>query len=126
VRRTLRDLVDAAEDAWPEVVAWVEESVVPTTIEPADGRSGEVTLLSLQVSTRSPMGAIALRSGGILVDSGWLRILGAGGGRIGDGLREWNALEGAAPLAPPLDRMMVVGYDAVGGFFVLNGCGNET
>jgi len=35
-------------------------------------------LVAVQVTTRSPMGAIIYETGGILVDHGWIRILGSG------------------------------------------------
>jgi hypothetical protein len=69
------------------------------------------------------MGAIALHSGGLLVDHGWLRILGAGHPRIGGGLREWNGLGGHPSLDPPLGGALLVAYDAVGGFYAINGGG---
>jgi hypothetical protein len=121
MRRTVGQLINGAEDAWPTVLGWIQASARPVMVEPVVGTSGEATLFALQVTTRSPLGAIAFRSGGIVVDHGWLRILGAGGGRIGDGLRAWNGLDGAPALQPPLDGAMVVAYDAMGGFFVLNG-----
>ena len=73
------------------------------------------------MTTRSPLGAIALNAGCILVDDGWLRILGAGCERVGGGLREWNALDGNAVLDLPLRGALIVAYDALGGFFALNG-----
>lgn len=103
------------------VLGWVRASTRAVTVEPVVGSSGEATLFALQVTTRSPMGTIAYRSGGIVIDHGWLRILGAGGGRIGHWLREWNSLGGAPALDPPLEGAMVVAYDVLGGFFALNG-----
>ena len=76
---------------------------------------------ALQVTTRSPLGAIALNAGCILVDDGWLRILGAGDEHVRGGLREWNALDGHSVLDPPLRGALIVAYDALGGFFALNG-----
>jgi hypothetical protein len=67
------------------------------------------------------MGALALRCGGLVVDHGWLRILAAPSERIGGGLCEWNASLGGSPLEPPLDGALVVAYDAIGGFFALDG-----
>jgi hypothetical protein len=43
---------------------------------PCAAEDGRRTLEWLQVSTRSPLGAIALHTGGLLVDHGWLRVLG--------------------------------------------------
>jgi hypothetical protein len=118
--RDLADLVDAEEDAWPQILEWREAASRPVDIVPAEPEAGPTTLLALQVTTRSPMGAIAFRSGGLLVDHGWLRILGARSARIGDGLREWNASLGGFPLDPSLDGGLIIAYDALGGFFALN------
>lgn len=122
MRRTVGELIDARDDAWPQVLEWTGRAPRPVEIIAVEPHSlGEATLFALQVTTRSPMGAIALRSGGILVDDGWLRILGAGHPGVGGGLREWNALDGQAPLDPPMSGGLIVAYDAVGGFFALNG-----
>jgi len=56
---------------------------------------------------RSPMGAVVRNAEAVVVDRGWLRVLGAP--RIG--------LDGALPLSHGL----VVGHDALGGFFVVRG-----
>uniref|UniRef100_UPI00406CCA9C DUF2625 family protein n=1 Tax=Mucilaginibacter sp. CSA2-8R TaxID=3141542 RepID=UPI00406CCA9C len=39
------------------------------------------TLYNLQLTTRSPMGAITYFTGGILIENGWIRILGSGSER---------------------------------------------
>lgn len=121
VKRTVGQLINAEDDAWPVVLDCVAGAVPPVEVLPVEPSRGEAALLALQVTTRSPMGAIALRSAGLLVDHGWLRILGAGGDRIGEGLREWNELDGSPALDPPLHQAMIVAYDALGGFFALNG-----
>ena len=121
MKRTVGQLINADEDAWPTILEWIAQAMRPVETLPTEASLGEAALFALQVTTRSPMGAIALRSGEILVDHGWLRILGAGNERIGGGLREWNGLDGREPLNPPLPGALVVAYDAIGGFFALNG-----
>jgi hypothetical protein len=74
----------------------------------------------LQVTTRFPLGAIGLECGGILVDHGWLRLLGAGNAEL-MGLLEWNGLGHSAGPDPLLSDAIVVAHDAVGGFFAING-----
>jgi hypothetical protein len=62
---------------------------------------------------------MAFETGGILVDHGWLRLLGASSGRMRDGLLAWNDL--APESVPnPLPGAMIVAHDAVGGFFAAN------
>ena len=50
----------------------------PYEILPRDENHAARQLLDLQVTTRSPMGAIRYGCGGILIDHGRLRILGSG------------------------------------------------
>ncbi len=123
--KTLQQLVDP-DPAWPLVRSWVEAAGDRVVVLPCVPEDGERTLLALQVSTQSTMGSLALHSGGMLVDHGWLRLLGAGHPRILGNLRDWNHL-GAESL-PGLERVpgaLVVAHDALGGIFVLNGGGLE-
>jgi len=89
---------------------------VPVTVLPADPRRGETTLGQLQVSARSFMGALALHTGGVLIDSGWLRLL--GGGEPPMNLAVANGLE-QPPDRPP--GLIVVGFDVLGGRYAVNG-----
>lgn len=118
--RPLRDLINAADDAWALVDGWAMAAPRPVVVLPVTAQAGEATLMALQVTTRSVLGAIAFRSGGLVIDHGWLRVLGSGHPRIGGGLREWNAVLGGPALDPPLGQALIVAYDAVGGLFAIN------
>jgi Protein of unknown function DUF2625 len=59
------------------------------------------------------MGAIVYDTGGILIDWGWLRVLGSGHQRLARKLPDWN--EGRS------NGFYLVADDAVGGFFAING-----
>lgn len=121
--RTLVELVNDADPGWPLVLEAVHGAENHTRVLPTTRTRGEAALLALQVTSRSPMGAIALESGGIAVDHGWVRILGAGGPEMDGDIARWNALGPAAPLAPPLEHALRVAFDAVGGTFAINGGG---
>jgi hypothetical protein len=116
--RSLSELL-SDDPAWPEVVGWIGEARRPVEVVGRDRTRSEATLHALQVTTGSPMGAIAYETGGLAVESGWLRILGGGGDRL-DGLAPWNGL-GEPPHHARLDGGMIVAHDAVGGFFALDG-----
>jgi len=76
--RTISELVDEEEPAWPLVQRWIAKASVDVEVLPLDDpKAGEEALLGAQVTTRSPMGAIAFNTAGIFIDSGWLRILAA-------------------------------------------------
>jgi hypothetical protein len=112
--RALSELIDRKESAWPLVQQWVREASVPVEVLPAAPASADAALLALQVTTRSPMGAVAHNCAGILIDNGWLRFLAAGKHpRFQRALPEWN--EGRS------DRFYLIADDVVGGFFALNG-----
>ncbi len=112
--RALSELIDRNEPAWPLVLQWIGEASVSVEVLPAEPTAGEAALFATQVTTRSPMGAIVLNAAGILIDSGWLRVLGAGDHpRFQRSLPKWN--EGRS------NGFYLVADDAVGGFFAING-----
>ena len=110
--RPLGELIDSEDPALPLVRQWLAEAERPyELLSPSDAREG--VLFDLQVTTRSPMGAIAYETGGVLVDHGWLRILGAGNPKLPRNLAEWNRGRSSGYL--------LVADDVVGGFFAING-----
>lgn len=72
------------------------------------------------VTTRSPMGAIVYSTGGILIDNGWIRILGSGHGRLNRSLPDWNKGKSFKEFGDN-PSFLLVADDAVGGFFAING-----
>jgi len=121
--KSLQELINGEDPAWPLVQEWVAEATNPVEILlPPEQRTREEALLATQVTTRSPMGAIIYESGGILVDNGWLRILGSGHPRLPRSLPGWNfgrsfRVSGQEP------EFLLVADDVVGGFFAIDGGG---
>lgn len=112
VRRPWSELV-SPEDALPTLRQWIAAAPFPVEVLPVPEGAGARTLEALQITTRSPLGALALHTGGLLVDHGWLRILGAGCPRLPRALDRWNGLPGERRCAEGL----LVGDDVMGGFF---------
>jgi hypothetical protein len=117
--RDVAELTSVDRPAWPRLQALVESSTVGVTVLPIDSQDGERVLYRLQVTTRSPLGALALHTGGLVVDHGWLRVLGGGSGGLMD-LAQANQLSDPSPGRPAPDAM-VFAYDVLGGRFALNG-----
>ena len=117
--RPLRELL-SDDPAWPYVQEWIADATKPVEVLPASEPDRSIALETMQVTTRSPMGAVVYETGGIVVDGGWLRILGSGHPRMprslpgGNKGRTWE--EGQS--APPL---LYVADDVVGGVFALDG-----
>ena|SRR2546428_5689111 len=105
-----------SESAWPLVEGWLKGATRNVEVLDEEG-AGHETLEFLHVSERSPLGAVALHTGGLLFDGGQVRVLGAGCQRMNRSLITWNMgrdLRGAG-------GFLIVAHDAFGGFYLLNG-----
>jgi hypothetical protein len=100
---------------WTLVSDWIQASIRDVVVLPP--RRGEETLAQLEVTKESTLGAITLNTGGILVDHGWIRILGGGSDAMLT-VGQWAAIAGATESIP---AGFVAAYDAVGGFYVADG-----
>jgi hypothetical protein len=117
--RTVKELTNVPDPAWPQLRRELAAAPVPIEILPIDPDDGRECLRRLQVTTRSRMGAVALNTGGLWVEDGWLRVLGGGAPvRQLPSLAEANGLTGTPTDPPP---SMLVGYDVLGGRFEVNG-----
>lgn len=89
------------------------------TMLDVDPHRARQVLMTLQVTARSYLGALALHTGGVLADHGWFRLLGGGSEALAD-LATANHLTDVTD-APP--SFLVVGFDALGGQFAVDGGG---
>jgi hypothetical protein len=112
--KTLAELVNLEEPGWALVSDWISAASRLCEVLPqCEERRGDA-LVATQVTTRSPMGAIIYESAGLMIDDGWLRILGSGNHpRLNRSLPGWN--KGKS------NDFLFVADDAVGGFFAVNG-----
>ena len=120
--KTLADLINNADPAWPLIQEWLAEAANPVEILPRNPAAAEAELVKTQVSTRSVMGAVVYETGGILIDHGWLRILGSGSAKLPRGLGSWNLGRTQSEPAAPAPYYLIAD-DAAGGYFALNGGG---
>jgi hypothetical protein len=121
--KSLQELIDREDPAWPLVQQWITEATNHVEIlPPLDNAAREKALLDTQVTTRSPMGAIIYESGGLLVDHGWLRILGSGHPCLPRSLPAWN-FERSFSASGERPSFLLVADDVVGGFFAIDGGG---
>lgn len=120
--KTLKELINTEEPGWDLVQEWLQEATNPYEILPRDIKRAEEELVRAQITTRSPMGAIIYETGGILIDGGWIRILGSGCERLQRGIMEWNKGKsfdnyGEQP------RFLLIADDVLSGYFAINGGG---
>lgn len=117
--RSLEELVNVDAPAWPGLRVSFGAARNPVEILPPDRVRCASTLEALQVTVRSTLGAIASETGGVLIDRGWVRLLG-GGSDGAAGLADWNGLA-SRPQVEGAGGLFIVGYDLIGGFFALDG-----
>lgn len=119
-QRPLHELIERHEPGIDQINQWIREATNHVTVLEVARDAGERTLSGLQVTSRSPLGAMALETGGLMVDHGWLRLLGGGCSRQPRTLHEWNRPH---PETQRLPGCCLVGDDVLGGFFAINGDG---
>ena len=112
-QRPLTALINTQDPGWPLVQGWIAAAKNKVQVLPKAAARADSALLAAQVTTRSPMGAVVYETGGILVDGGWLRILGSGSPALDRDLMGWNK--------DKQKGLLLVADDALGGFFALNG-----
>jgi hypothetical protein len=93
--------------AWDEVRRAVAAAPYPVDVLPVAPDNVHRCLATLEITTRSWLGAVVAHTGGLLIDHGWLRVLGAG----------HDALPDILAAAQPASAWLTVGYDVLGGQF---------
>lgn len=120
--KSLEELIHREEPGWDMVGEWIRTAKNPVEVLPKDDHRASQELVNMQVTTRSPMGAIIYESGGILVDHGWLRILGSGHARLDRGVFAWNQGKTIHKLGQPPSHLLIAD-DLLGGYFAVNAGG---
>ncbi|WP_434779119.1 DUF2625 family protein [Neisseria sp. Ec49-e6-T10] len=119
--KTLEELTRQSSSIWPQMQVEFGKSPVLVKILPADPQQAEKTLLQIQAPTSSDFGAILYHTGGLLIDHGWVRVLGSGSEQL-RGIIQWNqdkTLDEEGKAAGSL----LIADDVLGGLFAINGGG---
>lgn len=124
--KPLTDLINLEKTGWQLINEWLKEAENKYELLPKNSNRAEIELVNTQVTTRSPMGAVIYETGGILIENGWLRILGSGSQKLDRGLSEWNKRKTFENYGEP-PTYLLVADDIIGGYFALNagGIGKE-
>lgn len=104
------------QTVWPDVADAIARAKPAATILPVAASAGQQVLARIGVTERSTLGALAANTGGVVVDHGWLRILGGGCGELPD-IATASDVDGGGP------AHLVVGFDVLGGRFAVDGGG---
>jgi hypothetical protein len=117
--RSLTDLVELHDPAWPEIEAAIAAAPYRAVVLARDPQRADEELLRLQVTTRSWLGAVVHHSGGLVIDHGWLRVLGSG--------NDEHHLVSLGQANDNLAGGIIVAQDVLGGQFAwMPNAGNPT
>ncbi|HVX49870.1 MAG TPA: DUF2625 domain-containing protein [Chitinophagaceae bacterium] len=117
--KPLNELVVKDSSTWNMVKQWIKDAKNPVEVLPKNKMRADSALYLTQVTTRSPMGAIIYETGGLLIDSGWIRILGSGNRRLDRSLMDWNKGKSFNNVGEPT-KFLLIADDVLGGFFAIN------
>mgnify|MGYP003575910921 CR=1 FL=1 len=117
--RPIDQLVTTSNSAWPLVQQWISKAKNKVEVLSSDPDKAKDALYKTQVTTRSPMGAIIYSSGGLLIDGGWIRVLGSGHEKLNRTLPDWNKGKSFNEFGEQ-PSFLLVADDAAGGFFAIN------
>jgi len=106
-----RGMVDTRGDAWSELSRLIATSPLNVMVCPPHDASA--TAATLGLGTGSFLGAFARNTSGVIVDDGWLRLL--GGSSSADGLPGLDQASAATT------GLLVIAIDVLGGVFALDG-----
>ncbi|GAB0105214.1 hypothetical protein JMUB6875_41920 [Nocardia sp. JMUB6875] len=67
--RSVGELADADDPAWPALQKDLAAAEVPVEVLPGDPAHARQVLYRLQVTARSTLGALSLHTGGLVVDT---------------------------------------------------------
>ncbi len=118
--RPVNELINKTEPGWDLVKNWIDSAKNKVEILLPDSAKAKDALYKTQVTTRSPMGAIIYSSGGILIEDGWIRILGSGNNKLNRTIPEWNKGKSFKEYGER-PSFLLIADDAIGGFFAING-----
>lgn len=116
---SLDALINKTDPAWPLVKKWIDSAKNKVEVLPVDSLKAKETLHKAQVSTYATLGSVIYNTGGIMVDNGWIRILGSGSGRLNRDVAGWNKGKTIKEYGDKIPYLLIAD-DAVGGFFAIN------
>ena len=119
--KNIDELIDHNSCKWQTLLESKESAKNRIEILPASETSRQECLLSLQISTSSFLGSFVYESGGLLVDNGWLRVLGSGHTSLTRTVAKWTEL--ATKQAIDSWPYILIADDVIGGFFAID-CGS--
>ncbi|CAN5691860.1 DUF2625 domain-containing protein [soil metagenome] len=116
--KPLSELVVESTAGWDRVTFVASHARNKVEILARDSARASKALLESQLSTGTLLGSIIYNCGGMIVDDGWIRILGSGNQQLSRSVPEWNRGKLAATRNEE-SFYLLVADDVLGGLFAI-------
>ena len=107
-------------DAARSLAEWLAAAGTRARVLPAEPHRAQRVAAALGVSDRAMLYAVATQLGAVMVDDGWVRVLGGGVDGHRADLASWNGL-GDSPVLTRTADVFCVAFDVLGGLFAMDG-----
>lgn len=122
--KSVSELTDNVNPKWDRILLMAERSKNKVQVLPKDSARASKALLQSQLNTSTLLGSVIYNSGGILIDDGWIRILGSGCSRLPRSIPDWNA--GKINVIRNEDAFyLLIADDVLGGLFAIKAGSKE-
>ncbi|WP_029653181.1 DUF2625 family protein [Marinobacter daepoensis] len=111
--KTIEELIDQENSFFDVMKEWISESKNQVTLLSPSVDCAQV-LMDVQVTTRSILGTLIYHTGGVLIDYGWVRVLGSGNEVFPRNVVSWNKNSN-------VNGLYLIADDVAGGFYAING-----
>ncbi len=118
------ELVSVDHKKWDRLIFISERSKNKVEVLAKDSSRSSMALVQSQLSTSTLLGSMIYNCGGILIDDGWIRILGSGCSRLTRSVPEWNAGKINATRNDEAFYLLVAD-DVMGGLFAIKSSSKE-
>ena len=117
--KPIDSLIDKDEPGWGIIKKWIDSAKNAVEVLSVDSVRAREALHQTQFTTHNPIGSVVFFTGGILIDHGWIRILGSGNKKLLRTLPSWNNRRIIDSNKNNIGFYLIAD-DAVGGFFAIN------
>jgi len=114
--KPLSELLNNQKKGWDVITQWSSNARNKIEILSKDNLRADSALYQSQLEASSPLGAVVYGCGGILIEDGWIRILGSGCTRLDRSLPDWNKGKSTFK-SKDQSNFLLVGDDVIGGIY---------
>lgn len=109
------DFASLNDSKWNEFLEWKSDAKNDVTVFAPDSNRALFAMYEGDLDPNSMLASFILHSGGMVVDHGWIRVLGSGCTDFMRGFKDWN--RGKSKPGKDGSYYLLVADDVVGGFF---------